>query len=200
MSPWHSERSRDGGVDEVPLPEGPGRLWLCGKHAVAPDPEALLERLGATTIVALNEVHELEDRYPDYVRWLRSATNAVWHPVPDLHAPTLSETVALVDDLRRRIHSGDHVVLHCGAGIGRAGTIAAALLMRTGLSHDEALARVASSRPMAGPEAGAQRDLLVALSGPVGAGPPHDDQALASRRPRVSSLDGLDPEGQDLGA
>lgn len=55
-------------------------------------------------------------------------------------------------------------VLHCGAGIGRAGTIAAALLMRGGLSHDEALARVASSRPMAGPEAGAQRDLLVALS------------------------------------
>ena len=151
-------------MDEVALPEGPGRLWLCGKHAVAPDPEALLERLGATTIVALNEVHELEDRYPDYVDWLRSSANAVWHPVPDLHAPTLSETLVLVDDLRRRIQSGDRVVLHCGAGIGRAGTIAAALLMRTGLSHDDALARVASSRPMAGPEAGAQRDLLVALS------------------------------------
>ena len=164
MSPWHSERSRDGGVDEVALPEGPGRLWLCGKHAAAPDPEALLERLGATTIVALNEVHELDDRYPDYVDWLRSSANAVWHPVPDLHAPTLSEALDLVDDLRRRIQSGEHVVLHCGAGIGRAGTIAAALLMRSGLSQDEALARVASSRPMAGPEAGAQRDLLVALS------------------------------------
>ena len=164
MGPWHAERSRDGGVDEIPLRDGPGRLWLCGKHAVAPNPEALLERLGATTIVALNEVHELEDRYPDYVGWLRSSTKAVWHPVPDLHAPTLSETIALVDDLRRRIQSGERVVLHCGAGIGRAGTIAAALLMRAGLSHDEALARVASSRPMAGPEAGAQRDLLVALS------------------------------------
>jgi len=164
MASWLSERSRDGGVDEVDLPEGPGRLWLCGKHAVAPDPEGLLERLGATTIVALNELHELDDRYPDYVAWLRSSDNAVWHPVPDLHAPTLSEALVLVDDLRRRIQSGDHVVLHCGAGIGRAGTIAAALLMRTGLSQDEALARVASSRPMAGPEAGAQRDLLVALS------------------------------------
>jgi protein-tyrosine phosphatase len=164
MSPWHSERSRDGGVDEVALPDGPGRLWLCGKHAVAPDPEALLERLGATTVVALNEIHELDDRYPDYVRWLRSSDKAVWHPVPDLHAPTLSETLSLVDDLRRRIQRGDHVVLHCGAGVGRAGTIAAALLMRAGLGHDEALARVASSRPMAGPEAGAQRDLLVALS------------------------------------
>jgi protein-tyrosine phosphatase len=164
MSPWHSGRSRDGGVDEVALPEGPGRLWLCGKHAIAPDPAALLERLGATTVVALNEPHELDDRYPEYVIWLRSSTNAVWHPVPDLHAPTLDETLALIDDLRRRIQDGEHVVLHCGAGIGRAGTIAAALLMRTGLSLDEALARVASSRPMAGPEAGAQHDLLVELS------------------------------------
>ena len=50
--------------------------------------------------------------------------------------------LVLVDDLRRRIQRGDHLVLHCGAGIGRAGTIAAALLMRAGLSHDEAVARV----------------------------------------------------------
>ena len=27
-----------------------GRLWLCGKHVVGPDPEALLGRLGADTI------------------------------------------------------------------------------------------------------------------------------------------------------
>jgi len=164
MSVWHSERSRDGGVDEIALPEGPGRLWLCGKHVVGPDPEALLDRLGATVIVALNEPHELDDRYPDYVRWLRSSSKAVWHPVPDLHAPTVAEAVALTDELRTRIRRGDQIVLHCGAGIGRAGTIAAALLVRMGLTLDEALARVATSRPMAGPEVGAQRDLLDALS------------------------------------
>jgi ADP-ribosyl-[dinitrogen reductase] hydrolase len=151
-------------VDEIALPEGPGRLWLCGKHVVGPDPEALLDRLGATVIVALNEPHELDDRYPDYVLWLRSSSKAVWHPVPDLHAPTLAETVALTDELRDRIRRGDRIVLHCGAGIGRAGTIAAALLVRMGLTLDEALARVATSRPMAGPEVGAQRDLLDALS------------------------------------
>ena len=105
MGPWHSERSRDGGVDEVALPDGPGRLWLCGKHAVAPDPEALLERLGATTVVALNELHELEDRYPDYVGWLRTSGKAVWQPVPDLHAPTLGALYLM---------QGGHWLMHCG--------------------------------------------------------------------------------------
>ena len=78
----------DGGVDEVSLPRGPGRLWLCGKHHVAPDPEAALARLGASTIVCLTEPHELRERYPAYVDWLRSSTpeRALWHPVPDLHA------------------------------------------------------------------------------------------------------------------
>jgi hypothetical protein len=150
-------------VDEIPLPEGPGRLWLCGKHAVGHDPEALLTRVGATTIVALNEAHELADRYPGYVAWLRSSPHAIWHPVPDLHAPPLADAIALVDDLRVRLRAGQLIVLHCGAGIGRAGTIAAALLVRMGVPLDEALAQVASRRPMAGPEVGAQRDLLHAL-------------------------------------
>jgi hypothetical protein len=33
----------DGGIHEIPLPPpAAGRLWLCGKHAIGPDPEGLL--------------------------------------------------------------------------------------------------------------------------------------------------------------
>ena len=72
MSGWLSERSRNGGIDEVVLPDGArGRLWLCGKHLVGPDPVGTLERTGATTIVCLNEIGELAIRYDDYVDWLR---------------------------------------------------------------------------------------------------------------------------------
>ena len=60
------ERSRTGGIDEVPVP-GPGRVWLCGKHFIGPDPEVALERTGAAVVVCLNERGELEDRYPEYV-------------------------------------------------------------------------------------------------------------------------------------
>ena len=98
--------------------------------------------------------------------WLSSAgpARAVWHPVPDLHAPALPQAVLLLEDLQRRLERGGRLLVHCGAGIGRAGTVAAALLVRTGLPLDDALARVARSRPMAGPEAGAQRDLLEHLA------------------------------------
>jgi protein-tyrosine phosphatase len=162
---WPGERGRNGGVDEVPVPEGPGRLWLCGKHFVGPDVEDALRRVGATTVVCLNERDELVDRYPGYVGWLgqNQPERAVWHPVPDLHAPELDAAERLLAGLRRRLAVGEGLLVHCGAGIGRAGTIAAGLLITMGISPAMATATVAAHRPMAGPEAGAQADLLVAL-------------------------------------
>ena len=157
-----TSRSMDGGVDEIPLRGVTGRLWLCGKHVVGPDPEAALARVGADTIVCLNEANELVDRYPDYVAWLRTQPieRVVWFPVPDLHAPPLDAVLPIVDDLHRRLRTGDQLLVHCGAGIGRAGTMATLLLVRLGLGEDAALVHVAAHRPMAGPEAGTQRELV----------------------------------------
>jgi len=163
---WPKGRSLHGGVDEIPLPSGPGRLWLCGKHFIAPDPDAALAAVGATTAVCLSEEHELAQRYPAYVAWLRSQPpdRALWFPIPDLHAPTLATAVVLLEQLTDRLALGQALLLHCGAGIGRAGTVAVGVLMSMGLSADDALAEVAGHRPMAGPEVGAQRDLVNALA------------------------------------
>lgn len=159
-------RSLDGGIDEVPLPDAAGRLWLCGKHVVGPDPEAALTRVGADTIVCLNEPSELSDRYPGYVSWLRTASTerAVWFPIPDLHGPTLVEVTPMVVDLLDRVRRGDGLIVHCGAGIGRAGTAAVLLLIGLGMSEDEALAHVAEHRPMAGPQADTQAALIAAYA------------------------------------
>jgi protein-tyrosine phosphatase len=164
---WPSPRSRDGGVDEIPVPGlTTGRLFLCGKHAVGPDPDALLEQVGATTVVCLNELHEIEPRYPQYAAWLRvnSPARAVHHPMPDLHAPSSDDLLAFVDSLYERLVAGEGLVITCGAGIGRAGTIAVAMLMRAGASLDDAVAIVRAHRPMAGPESGAQMDVLTELA------------------------------------
>lgn len=166
MTEWRpTERSRHGGVDRIPLPVPVGGLLLCGKHFVGPDVEGALEVSGATTVVCLTEAHELEDRYPAYVEWLRSGGRAVWHPIPDLHVSTGEEMRALVDELRDRILAGETLLVHCGAGIGRAGTVAAALLLAFGLDLEAAEATVAAHRPMAGPEAGPQHEFLRSMAG-----------------------------------
>jgi len=160
-----NERSRHGGVDEIPLPVGPGRLWLCGKLYVGPDPEAAMAAVGATTVVCLCEAHELSERYPDYVAWLgaNAPRRALWHPIADFHAPSGQEADELIDELRGRLAAGGTLLVHCGAGIGRSGTVAAGLLINLGVPFDEALATVRAHRPMAGPENGAQTELLQLL-------------------------------------
>lgn len=164
--PWPRGRSRDGGIDEIPLPGATGSLWLCGHRVVGPDPEAALARVGAASILCLCQDHELRERYPDYVAWLASegAERARWFPIPDLGVPALADMLGLIEDSTARLRAGDRLIAHCAAGIGRSGTFATAVLLALGVSHDEATAIVADNRPTAGPEVGAQADLIAALA------------------------------------
>lgn len=163
---WLGPRGRDGGIDTVPLPVHTGGLSLCGKHAIAPDVQAAMQKCGATTVVCLVEEREVAGHWPHYAEWLHAnrGTTAVWFPIHDLNAPPLERTMPLLDDLVRRIDDGEHLLVHCAAGIGRAGTVAACILVRLGMSVDDALALVRASRPMAGPEVGPQLDLVNAVA------------------------------------
>lgn len=166
MDGWLNERQRDGGIDLVPLPaDVSGELRLCGKRAIATsrfaDPTMPWD-----TVVCLCRRHELADRYPDYVAWMDEAPRSdrpdrsVWWPIHDLGAEPVDRTMPFVDDLVARLRGGSSLLVHCAAGIGRAGTTAVAVLIRLGVPIDEALDTVRTARPLAGPEAGAQRRLV----------------------------------------
>lgn len=159
---WMTDRQRDGGVDRIELPgHVPGSLELCGKHAV-------VTRFGSDawdTIVCLVERHELDGRYVDYLTWLDTRpVTAIWQPIHDLHVPPLEVMQELVESIGVRLAAGERVLVHCAAGMGRAGTSAACVLVRYGASVDDALATVARCRPGAGPEAGVQLDLVRAFA------------------------------------
>ena len=169
------------------VPYRPGGLWLAGKRFVGPDPDLALAEIGADRIVCLCERHELEERYPGYLAWIHANLDpegsaaldsrisaapalgglaggrAMWFPVPDLHAPPLEAAEAFLDRVALMVGAGEVLLMHCGAGIGRAGTLAAGLLIWLGSDRETARKVVAASRPLAGPEAGAQDELLVEL-------------------------------------
>ena len=156
----------DGGIHEIPLPSGTGRLWLCGKHFIGPKVEDVLASCDNAMAVCLVQEHELQDRYPHYVDWqeTHAGTRGIWFPIDDLSYPSLDNSIEFITALTAHLHAGQSLVVHCAAGIGRAGTTAAALLIMLGMSANDALDHVRSHRPMAGPEAGSQRQFIEDLA------------------------------------
>ncbi len=171
---WPGPRSLDGGVDQIVVSRHPTGIWLCGKRVTGPDPEAAIARIAPddgvastpTTIVCLCEPHEIDERYPDYLAWLETneGDRSMWRPIPDLSAPPVERAGSIAAEMNARLDDGHKLLVHCAAGLGRAPTLAICALLGRGFGLGELLEAVAASRPMAGPETGAQRDLVEALA------------------------------------
>ncbi|MDR7127086.1 ADP-ribosylglycohydrolase family protein, partial [Pseudotabrizicola sp. 4114] len=75
-----------------------------------------------------------------------------WHhvPIPDLSVPTpkyMARWRELSPHLHRILENGGRVLVHCRGGLGRAGTIAALLLVERGRPASEAMTLVRAARP-----------------------------------------------------
>jgi predicted protein tyrosine phosphatase len=73
-------------------------------------------------------------------------------PTVDDEPPSLEHLRAGVDFMAEEIRTGGAVYVHCGSGVGRAPTMAAAYLVSTGLALDEAWASIRAVRPFIRPQ------------------------------------------------
>ncbi len=152
-------------IDTVEVPGAPGLLGLCAcpgtrrTRLMGHESTELLKRdldairdIGAAGLVTLVESHEVAmlglSTVPDEL-----AGMGLWWkhlPITDMGVPGEDFEAAWAghaDDIHSALDRGAHVVLHCWAGLGRTGTIAARLLIERGMEPEAAVLRVRTARP-----------------------------------------------------
>lgn len=68
-------------------------------------------------------------------------------PLPDFTAPTIEQLEQAVQLINQFLEAGLKVGVHCGAGLGRTGTILAGYLVSEGMDADEAINNIRKMRP-----------------------------------------------------
>jgi ADP-ribosyl-[dinitrogen reductase] hydrolase len=152
-------------IDSVGVPGAHGRIGmipcpgLITRDMFGPgaplDVESDLEAVsqwGAVALISLVEYHELADLGITDIGARAQARGLWWlhlpirdFGVPDAHFEYVWRSEG--QRLRGILLDDGRIVLHCWAGLGRTGTIAARLLVELGVGPKEAVRQVRASRP-----------------------------------------------------
>lgn len=150
-------------VDALPVAGGLLGLTFCpGKHGDsltgapwARDLDMDLRALrdwGARLILTLIEPHEFDLLCVSDLGAQVEALGMSWAhlPIRDVDVPAspfLTGWPQVRADLLSRLDAGERVVVHCRGGLGRAGLVAALILIETGMPAEAAIQTVRAVRP-----------------------------------------------------
>ncbi len=112
----------------------------------------ILRSMGVKGIVCLAMEREIEPFWKDIYIYEREIVERdmefFFLPTPPRKAPPLGLMIEALEWMDSRISSGKPITVHCFAGIGRAGTLAAAyLIFSRGMSARAAMEKVRKMRP-----------------------------------------------------
>ncbi|WP_420404706.1 protein-tyrosine phosphatase family protein [Nisaea sp.] len=139
------------GYTEIPVPGTSGSLYI-GPLPADEDIVQIIARNGIDTVLSLATDAELRDLGTPGLReaFLSHMLNWTHFPIKDFDIPSPADTEAwrsIETILVERLKNGGRIVIHCRAGFGRSGMIAARLLMACGAPPDEAVGIVRAARP-----------------------------------------------------
>ncbi len=163
MLNWLTSEKEPLRIDALPAPGTPGLIGmtLCpGKKdpyaafgAWNRDLQADLQAIrdwGASTVVTLLQQHEFTLLgLPDFEAQVSSAFHWHWLPIEDNGIPDAGfeqRWSSVGTELRGRLVAGERILVHCRAGLGRTGMIAARLLVEFGMTPPQALIAVRRER------------------------------------------------------
>jgi protein-tyrosine phosphatase len=140
-----------------------GRLAIVGRPRAGDwleDEISGWRAMGLSDVVSLLENDEMRELglEQEAIASMNAGLSFERFPIPDRGVPfSANAAVQLLDSIASRITIGRSVGIHCRAGIGRSGFIAAGVLLRLGVPESDAWQRVSTARGLRVPDTDEQR-------------------------------------------
>jgi len=161
MRPWNDKLFLDAmpGRKKAGRPQGDFDGWLR---------EMREYHIGTVACLAPDE--QIAAESPEYAAWLarhkstvsgRTTVEIIHLPIDDFSVPVPFQVSVFwkqAETVASKIHAGERLFIHCGAGVGRTGMFAVAVLMKLGYGYDEAFDEIKAVGSY--PETTAQRDFV----------------------------------------
>lgn len=108
-----------------------------------------ITKYGIQIIICLLEWSELYIlNISQYPRLAQQYGFIFYHfPIKDGNVPKENDLLTLIEIIETHLYDGHKILIHCKAGLGRAGTICACSLVKLGYNHEDAIFTTRQHRP-----------------------------------------------------